>query len=78
MVEQIGYSQHLRFFLIDLFTREPLTGNPLAVVADAEGLDEPTMRRIAPEFNQSETTFVLPPTRTEADWRLRSFSVNRG
>ena len=32
------------------------------------------MQRIAREFNQSETTFVMPPTRVEADWRLRSFT----
>jgi trans-2,3-dihydro-3-hydroxyanthranilate isomerase len=63
-----------RFFLVDVFAREPLAGNPLAVVADAEDLGEDLMRRIAREFNQSETTFVLPPSRTGADWRLRSFT----
>lgn len=64
----------LAFSLIDVFADEPLTGNPLAVVADAEGLDEATMGRIAREFNQSETTFLLPPTRKEAFVRLRSFT----
>ena len=62
------------FSLIDVFADEPLTGNPLAVVADAEGLDEATMGRIAREFNQSETTFLLPPTRREAFVRLRCFT----
>ena len=51
------------FFLVDVFADTPLTGNPLAVVADAERLEEPVMRAVAREFNQSETTFVLPPTR---------------
>ena len=32
-------------------------------------------QRIAREFNQSETTFVMPPTRPQADWRLRSFTA---
>ena len=32
------------------------------------------MRSVAREFNQSETTFVLPPTRPAASWRLRSFT----
>jgi trans-2,3-dihydro-3-hydroxyanthranilate isomerase len=62
------------FFLVDVFAVAPLTGNPLAVVADAERLQEPVMRAVAREFNQSETTFVLPPTRPQATRRLRSFT----
>lgn len=62
------------FFLVDVFTDTPLAGNPLAVVADREFLDDATMERIAREFNQSETTFVLTPTRPEATWRLRCFT----
>jgi trans-2,3-dihydro-3-hydroxyanthranilate isomerase len=65
----------LPFFLVDVFTDKPLSGNPLAVVADAESLDDATMKRIAREFNQSETTFVLPPTRQGAEWRLRCFTA---
>ena len=64
----------LRFYLVDVFASEPFAGNPLAVVADADGLDEPTMRRLAREFNQSETTFLLSPTQPGALWRLRSFT----
>jgi trans-2,3-dihydro-3-hydroxyanthranilate isomerase len=44
------------------------------VVAEAQRLPEAVMRAVAREFNQSETTFVLPPTRSEAAWRLRSFT----
>jgi trans-2,3-dihydro-3-hydroxyanthranilate isomerase len=62
------------FVLVDVFAETPLTGNPLAVVADAQRLEEPVMRAVAREFNQSETTFVLPSTRPEAIWRLRSFT----
>lgn len=57
-----------------MFAEEPLTGNPLAVVADAESLAEDVMRLVAREFNQSETTFVLPARRDGASWRLRSFT----
>jgi trans-2,3-dihydro-3-hydroxyanthranilate isomerase len=64
----------LPFALVDVFADAPLTGNALAVVADAERLDEPVMRALAREFNQSETTFVLPPTQPGATWRLRSFT----
>ncbi len=63
------------FYLIDVFTSEPFTGNPLAVVSDADDLSTELMQRVAGEFNQTETTFVLRPTRPEADWRLRSFTA---
>jgi trans-2,3-dihydro-3-hydroxyanthranilate isomerase len=62
------------FYLVDVFAERPLTGNPLALVAQAELLDEPLLRAVAREFNQSETTFLLPPTAAGATWRLRSFT----
>lgn len=67
-------TDRLPFFFVDVFADEPLTGNPLAVVADADDLDAATMGRIAREFNQAETTFVHRPTRAGAAWRLRSFT----
>jgi PhzF family phenazine biosynthesis protein len=63
------------FTLLDVFTTQPFTGNPLAVVSDADELPVEVMRRIAGEFNQTETTFVLRPTQPEAEWRLRSFTA---
>ncbi|GHO76853.1 epimerase [Ktedonobacter sp. SOSP1-85] len=66
--------QHIRFYIVDVFAQEPLNGNPLALVVNAQDLSQETMQRIAREFNQSETTFLLPPTRQEANWRLRSFT----
>jgi trans-2,3-dihydro-3-hydroxyanthranilate isomerase len=65
----------LPFHLVDVFAAEPLTGNPLAVVDGGADLTLDLFQRIAREFNQSETTFVLPPTRPQADWRLRSFTA---
>ncbi len=62
------------FHIVNVFAVEPLTGNPLAVVDGGADLSLDLMQRIAREFNQSETTFVMPPTRVEADWRLRSFT----
>jgi hypothetical protein len=53
-----------RFFTLDVFTGEPLAGNPLAAVLDAEGLDDARMQAIAREFNLSETVFVHPPRAT--------------
>jgi len=63
------------FVFVDVFSDRPLEGNPLAVVPDADLIDEPTMRRIAREFNQSETTFLLKPEEDDADWHLRSFTA---
>jgi PhzF family phenazine biosynthesis protein len=67
-------NNNIPFYIVDVFSDEPLAGNPLAVVPEAERLDEDTMRRMAREFNQSETTFVLPPSIASADWRLRCFT----
>ena len=60
--------------LIDVFAEEPLGGNPLAVVEDADGLSDTQMRRIAGEFNQAETTFLVKSHR--ADHKLRSFTAS--
>src|SRR3954454_16843912 len=62
------------FHWVDVFAERALTGNPLAVVPDADALSEPMMRAIAREFNQSETTFIWRPTDPRADVRLRSFT----
>jgi trans-2,3-dihydro-3-hydroxyanthranilate isomerase len=66
---------HIPFYFVDVFAEQPLTGNPLAVVPHAEGLEEATMQRIAAELNQAETTFILPASSKSVDWRLRSFTV---
>jgi PhzF family phenazine biosynthesis protein len=60
--------------VVDVFTRRPLLGNPVAVVLDAQGLETAAMQSIARWTNLSETTFLLPPTRPDADYRLRIFS----
>ena len=60
--------------LIDVFADSPLTGNPLAVVEDADDLNLAQMKDIAREFNQAETTFILRSSR--ADRRLRSFTAS--
>jgi len=63
-----------RFVQLDVFASRLFDGNPLAVVVDAEGLDEATMQRIARWTNLSETAFLLPPTRPQADYRVRIFT----
>lgn len=63
-----------RFVQIDVFTHEPLRGNPLAVVVDGDGLDDSTMAAFARWTNLSETTFLLPPSDPAADYRVRIFT----
>jgi PhzF family phenazine biosynthesis protein len=63
-----------RFSQIDVFTNDPYLGNPVAVVHDADGLDDETMHRFARWTNLSETTFLLAPTDPEADYRVRIFT----
>ncbi len=63
------------FKLVDVFTDEPLKGNQLAVVFEADNLSVEQMQAIAREFNYSETTFVLPARNNKASWRLRSFTL---
>lgn len=60
--------------VVDVFTRRPLLGNPVAVVLDAQGLSTDDMQAIARWTNLSETTFVLPSTGAEADYELRIFT----
>jgi trans-2,3-dihydro-3-hydroxyanthranilate isomerase len=67
-------SRTIPFHFVDVFAVEPLTGNSLAVVDGGAELALELMQNIAREFNQSETTFVLPATRADADWKLRSFT----
>lgn len=63
-----------RYATLDVFTDSALAGNPLAVVLDAEGLDDSAMQAIAREFNLSETVFVLPPAEARHRARLRIFT----
>lgn len=63
-----------RFHQLDVFTNTPLLGNPLAVVHDADGIDDATMQAFARWTNLSETTFLLPPTQAGADYRVRIFT----
>ena len=60
-----------RFVQVDVFGESPYLGNPVAVVLDANGIDDEAMATIARWTNLSETTFVLSPTTGAADYRVR-------
>ena len=62
------------FSQVDVFTKVPYKGNPVAVVLDGEGLSDAEMQSFANWTNLSETTFVLPPSDPAADYRVRIFT----
>ena len=62
------------FSQVDVFSSEPLLGNPVAVVHGADGISDEEMAAFARWTNLSETTFLLEPTDERADYRLRIFT----
>ncbi|HEX4296762.1 MAG TPA: PhzF family phenazine biosynthesis protein [Devosia sp.] len=64
----------LDYLLLDVFTRDRLQGNPLAVVMRADGLLDDQMQRIASEFNLSETVFITRPKTERHTAAVRIFT----
>ena len=63
-----------RFFIADVFTDRPFTGNQLGVLTDAQGLSTRAMQAIAREFNFAESTFILPPSSPSFAAKVRIFT----
>ena len=66
-----------RFQMVDVFSDTAFKGNPVAVVLDSQGLDTEAMLDITRWMNLSESTFLLPPSGPEADYRVRIFTPDR-
>lgn len=62
------------FRQVNVFSADPVMGNPLAVVHAADDVTDAQMAAFARWTNLSETTFLLAPTRAEADYRVRIFT----
>jgi hypothetical protein len=71
-------TSRLPIYFVDVFATRPLTGNPLSLVPDADGLDEARMRAIAREFNQSESTFLLRPSPRSSSSRATHWGGQAG
>lgn len=69
--------QPRRFRQVDVFASAPYRGNPVAVVIDADGIDDAQMAAFTRWTNLSEATFILPPSNPRADYRLRIFTAAR-
>jgi trans-2,3-dihydro-3-hydroxyanthranilate isomerase len=70
-------SREYAFVQVDVFTDRVFGGNPMAVVPNGRDLADGEMQSIAREMNLSETTFVLPPTRSRCAARVRIFTPTR-
>lgn len=64
------------FQLVDVFNDGAFTGNPLAVVFDADDLSTSQMQTMTRWLNLSETAFLLRPSSAGADYRVRIFTLN--
>lgn len=64
----------LRYLQMDVFADHPGAGNPLGAVLDGERFDAARMQAFAAWTNLSETIFLLPPTTSAADYRVRIFT----
>ena len=65
------------FYIVDVFAERPCTGNPLAVVLDADELGETAMQALAAETNYSETAFVATDRDPDGAFRVRLFTPAR-
>src|ERR1700680_3645831 len=68
---------YLRIFQVDAFTRTRFTGNPAAVVLDADGQTDAALMSIAREFAQAEVAFVSAAPAGDHDVRLRFFNSRK-
>jgi PhzF family phenazine biosynthesis protein len=73
----LAAEDYLRIFQVDAFTRTRFTGNPAAVVLDADGQTDGTLMSIAREFAHAEVAFVSAATAGDHDVRLRFFNSRK-
>lgn len=66
----------VNYYLLDVFTNQPFSGNPLAVFLEAGALDTRTMQSLANELNLAETVFLSAPTAPD-HYPMRIFTPTR-
>lgn len=64
----------LDFSQVDVFCTQAFSGNPVAVVFDADDVSDEEMQAIARWTNLSETTFVQSSKQADASYRVRIFT----
>jgi len=76
-LDEASSNRPYRYVLWDVFTDQPLTGNPLVVFLEPRGMTAARMQRIARELAFSEAAFVFPAGSRDADFRVRIFGPTR-
>jgi trans-2,3-dihydro-3-hydroxyanthranilate isomerase len=74
-----GWDEHSEchpYYVVDVFTSEPLRGNQLGVFVDGRPLSPDEMQNVAREMSFAETVFVLP-AREGGDAWVRIFTPGR-
>ena len=61
-------------FQVDAFANQLFSGNPAAVIPLQQFLDSSLMQKIALENNLSETVFIVPSAKADADYDIRWFT----
>jgi len=77
MASDKGFYMAHTFQLVDVFGVEDFSGNPLAVIHDADDLNAEAMQQITRWLNFSETAFLLRPSTKKADYCVRIFTLDR-
>src|SRR5260221_5798004 len=65
------------FQLVDVFNTDAFTGNPLAVVFEADDLTTSAMQTMTRRLNLPKSAFLLRPSSQKADYRVRIFTLDR-
>lgn len=60
---------------VDVFTQDAFSGNPLAVIFNADDLSTEEMQHITRWMNLSETVFLQRPVHPNADYKVRIFTL---
>jgi PhzF family phenazine biosynthesis protein len=66
-----------KFYQINVFSSQPYSGNPVAVVLNCDDLTPLQMQQFASWTNLSETTFLQTPSHPDADYAVRIFTTSR-
>ncbi len=61
-------------YQVDAFASQLFSGNPAAVIPLQQFLDTALMQKIALENNLSETVFIVPSVKADADYDIRWFT----
>jgi trans-2,3-dihydro-3-hydroxyanthranilate isomerase len=77
LVASTAGGMKISFYQVDVFTDHIFGGNPLAVFTEGQSFQEEQLQKVAREMNLSETTFVYPPSSSDADFDVRIFTPSR-